>query len=130
MQKPFMMLMALIILTATAIPSLSGKQLREQQDVTIRRSESAEFNNGRPHAPARPLFCVRVDTDMSLLFVSTMYDVHEVSVCIENLSTGECGQYTFESTETAFLPFSCSPGFWQIRLILDNGAKYVGEFQI
>lgn len=130
MQKPFKTMTALVILIATTLPSLSGKQMQEQRDVPIRRFETSEFNKERPHAPARPLFSARIDTDLSLLFVSAMYDVDDVFVRIENLSNGECDQYTFNSTEPAFFPLNYSTGLCRVTLILNSGAKYVGEFQL
>lgn len=129
MKKNVLLFVASIILATTTLASPAGKTKGEQIDVLF-TTKNQKAEQTRPKAPAFRLFSAVVDTDSNAVFVSSRYDVGEVSATIENLSSGDCEQYTFDSTETAILPFSCSAGFWQIILILDNGVEYVGEFQL
>ena len=74
------------------------------------------------------LFSAYYDTDLNILSVSALYNVGEVNVVIENLTTGEYAEYSFDSSQPEYFPISGNTGFWRITLMLENGALYYGEF--
>lgn len=129
MRIHFLLLMANIVLAITALASPTGKTMGEIIGVPIQSNDDGS-PSGRPQAPALRLFSAFVDTDSNALFVSSRYDVGEVPVSVENLSTGEYYEYLFDSSEMAILPISCTEGFWRITLTLDTDVVYVGEFEI
>ena len=128
MKKLYFLFLA-VALSATALASPTGNKMGEQRDVLI-MSKKQSVNQGRPRAPELTLFNACLDTDLCALFISSAYDVNEVTACVENLSTGVYSVYSFDSSETAMLPISCTAGEWQLTLTLESGAEYVGEFQI
>lgn len=120
---------ATIMVTMTTLASSAGKTMEETVNVTIQKTKKTGLV-GRPRSAEQPLFNACLDTELFTLFISSAYDVNEVTACVENLSTGEYEVYSFDSSETAMLPISCSAGEWQVTLTLESGAEYVGEFQI
>lgn len=131
MLKAIISVFASIIVAATALASPTGTRMGDQ--VIVPMSEADKSNGettSRPRAPALRLFSAFVDTDSDALFVSSRYDVGEVSATIENISTGEFYSYTFDSADTALLPIACTNGLWSVRLTLEGGAEFVGEFQL
>ena len=129
MKKNVLLFVASIILATTTLASPAGKTKGEQIDVLF-TTKNQKAEQTRPKAPALRLFSAVVDTDSNAVFVSSRYDVGEVSVTLENISTGDFYSYTFDSADTALLPINCASGFWTIMLILDSGAEYVGEFEL
>lgn len=131
MIKTILSVFATVIVAATALASPTGS--RKGDFVMVPISEADKNNDeskSRPQAPALRLFSAVVDTDSNAVFVSSRYDVGEVSVTLENISTGDFYSYTFDSADTALLPINCASGFWTIMLTLDSGAEYVGEFEL
>lgn len=131
MMKKFLSVFAIIVVAGTALASPTGTRKGDQ--VLVPLSEGDKNNDkstGRPQAPALSLFTVFWDTDLGSLFVSSRYDVGEVSATIENLLTGDFYSYTFDSADSALLPINGSAGFWTITLTLDNGTEFAGEFQL
>ena len=129
--KKFLSVFAIIVVAGTALASPTGTRKGDQ--VLVPLSEGVKNNDkstGRPHAPALRLFSAFVDTNSNTLFVSSRYDVGEVSATIENTTAGDIYSYTFDSADTALLPINCTAGFWTITLTLDSGAVFVGEFQL
>lgn len=129
MNKKIILLAACFFMAATALATSTGTTMEDLMDVQIRK-EDEHVNTGRPHAPARILFNGELNTDMGVLFVYSTYDVGEVAALIENFTTGEYFEYSFDSYETAILPISCTEGFWKITLTLDTSDVYVGEFEL
>lgn len=118
---------AILVMSTSAFPARSI--MGDLKDVPIRKEGTPEESD-RPQVPALSLFTVFLDTDSGSLFVSSRYDVGEVSATIENLSTGDFYSYTFDSADSALLPINGSAGFWTITLTLDNGTEFAGEFQL
>ena len=129
MKKHFFLLMTSIVMAITALASPAEKTMEEIIGVSVEKKDE-EYPHGRPQAPALRLFSAFVDTDSSALFVSSRYDVGEVSATIENTTAGDIYSYTFDSADTALLPINCTAGFWTITLTLDSGSVFVGEFQL
>ena len=77
-----------------------------------------------------PLFSVVLDTDLNYLSISTLYNVGYVDAVIENLTTGEYAEYSFDSRLTAYFPVSGNAGSWQITLTPENGDIYNGIFEL
>ena len=99
MKKLYFFFIASVFLAMTASASPMSSNMGDVKDVPIRR-EGTQEENDRPHAPALRLFSAFVDTDSNALFVSSRYDVGEVSATIENLSTGDFYSYTFDSADS------------------------------
>lgn len=129
MKKHFFLLMTSIVMAITALASPAEKTMEEIIGVSVEKKDEG-YPHGRPHAPALRLFSAFVDTNSNTLFVSSRYDVGEVSATIENTTAGDIYSYTFDSADTALLPINCTAGFWTITLTLDSGAVFVGEFQL
>ena len=129
MKKYYSLLMASLVLATSTLAYPAEKTMGEIIGVPIHSNDGGS-PSGRPQVPALSLFTVFLDTDLGSLFVSSRYDVGEVSATIENLSTGNFYSYTFDSTDSALLPINGSAGFWTITLTLDNGTEFAGEFQL
>lgn len=129
MKKIYSVFIASVILVMSTSAFPARSIVGDLKDVPIRKEGTPEESD-RPHAPALSLFTVFLDTDLGSLFVSSRYDVGEVSATIENLLTGDFFSYTFDSTDSALLPINGSAGFWTITLTLDNGTEFAGEFQL
>lgn len=129
MKKIYSIFIASVILVMSTSAFPARSMMGDLKDVPIRREGTPEESD-RPMAPALRLFSAFVDTDSNALFVSSRYDVGEVSATIENISTGEFYSYTFDSADTALLPIACTNGLWSVRLTLEGGAEFVGEFQL
>ena len=129
MKKHYLLLVVSMALATTTLASPTEKTMGEIISVPIQKTDEST-PSVRPQAPALRLFSAFVDTDSNALFVSSRYDVGEVSVTLENISTGDFYSYTFDSADTALLPINCASGFWTIMLTLDSGAEYVGEFEL
>ena len=129
MKKIYSVFIASVILVMSTSAFPARSIMGDLKDVPIRKEGTPEESD-RPQAPALSLFTVFLDTDLGSLFVSSRYDVGEVSVTIENLSTGDFYSYTFDSADSALLPINGSAGFWTITLTLDNGTEFAGEFQL
>lgn len=129
MKKQTLLLLSLLVLSITVLASPTGRTKGEKINFPLKQ-ESDNKSIGRPRSAEQPLFNACLDTELFTLFISSAYDVNEVTACVENLSTGEYEVYSFDSSETAMLPISCSAGEWQVTLTLESGAEYVGEFQI
>ena len=92
------MFVAALLMAFAFTVGMSGKGMKECVSVPLQQS-SSHSGKDRPRSPEQPLFRVYLDTDLTLLFISALYDVDEVSVCIENLSSGEYVSYSFDSSE-------------------------------
>lgn len=125
MKKTFMLVMTSLTLVVTSLASPTGKIMGEQMDVHI-RTRDQQGDIGRPRSMS--LFSAYYDTDLNILSVSALYNVGEVNVVIENLTTGEYAEYSFDSSQPEYFPISGNTGFWRITLMLENGALYYGEF--
>ena len=128
MKKTPILIIAGLLLAITALSSPSGSKKGEVIPFPLTKIKNTQ--GSRPHAPAYPLFLSSVDTEASLLIISSNYDVNKVTATLDNVMSGEHYDYIFDSAETALLPFSCTSGIWQICLILNNGSEYEGEFQL
>lgn len=129
MKKIYSVFIASVILVMSTSAFPARSIMGDLKDVPIRKEGTLEESD-RPQAPALSLFTVFLDTDLGSLFVSSRYDVGEVSATIENLLTGDFYSYTFDSADSALLPINGSAGFWTITLTLDNGTEFAGEFQL
>lgn len=129
MKKYYSLLMASLVLATSTLAYPAEKTMGEIIGVPI-HSNDGRSPSGRPQVPALSLFSAFVDTNSNTLFVSSRYDVGEVSATIENTTAGDIYSYTFDSADTALLPINCTAGFWTITLTLDSGAVFVGEFQL
>lgn len=129
MNKKPILFVAGILLAVTALASSTGKTQEETKDILIRLEDPQESAN-RPRTSDYSFFYGYLETDYYILSIYTNSNVGEISTHIENLSTGEYYEYSFDSSEIAVLPISCTEGFWRITLTLDSGAVYVGEFEI
>ena len=95
-------------------------------DVPIQKHEEEPDDCPR----SRPLFSVVLDTDLNYLSISTLYNVGYVDAVIENLTTGEYAEYSFDSSSTAYFPISGNAGSWRITLTLLDNEVYIGEFEL
>lgn len=129
MKKTLLFAAAGLMLSAAALAAPAGKTMGDEVNVPLQtRNEGAQ--ESRPRVPALIPFSVMADTDLCVVYVSSIYDSVEVSAVLENLMTGELVSYTFDSSDVAVLPFSGDSGLWRITLTLENGTDYVGEFEI
>lgn len=129
MKKPLLFVAASLILTATTQAAPAGATKGDIVNVPL-QTGNEEQPVQRPRVPALVPFSAVVDADLCIVFVSSVYDAGEITAVLENYSTGERGLYTFDASDTAVLPFSGDSGFWRITLTLEDGADYVGEFEL
>ena len=128
MKKPLLLAAAGLMLTAVALGAPVEKTMGDEVNVPLQTKKGGQET--RPRVPALIPFSVMADTDLGVVYVSSVYDAGEVTAVIENLTTGELVSYTFDSSDTAVLPFSGDAGLWRITLTPEGGADYVGEFEI
>ena len=114
-----------LLMPMTILASSNGGRIGDPINVPI-QVQADEEPNGRPRTQS--LFTASLDTDLNILSVSALYNVGEVNVVIENLTTGEYAEYSFDSALPEDYPISGNAGFWRITLMLENGALYYGEF--
>lgn len=105
MKKHYLLLVVSMALATTTLASPTKKTMGEIISVPIKKTDEST-PSVRPQAPALRLFSAFVDTDSNALFVSSRYDVGEVSATIENTTAGDIYSYTFDSADTALLPIS------------------------
>lgn len=125
MKRPFVLVTVGLMVFVTALASPIGKAIGEQLDVQIRPRD--EYI-GRPRTS--PLFTAILNSDWNYLSVSSLYNVGEVDIVIENLTTGEYSEDSFNSSFTAFFPISGNAGHWTILLTLESGECFMGEFEL
>lgn len=130
MKKALFCSLAMLILPMTVFASFNGESMKGVDAVIIERNDYDNESDGRPRTPALRLFAAFLDTVSNHLSVTARFDVGNVYVVIENLSTGEYSVHSFDSSETAILPISGDSGCWRITLTLESGAEYVGKFLI
>ena len=77
-----------------------------------------------------PISC-SVDLNTFFIFVSFSYNMGDVDIVLENLSTGEYSLTTVASvTGGGIIPFSGFSGIWRITFILESGNEFEGEFEL
>ena len=129
MKRPLLFVAAGLMLTATTLAAPAGTTKGDIVNVPLQTGDD-EQPVQRPRVPAQIPFSAIADTDLCVVLVSSAYVAGEVTVVIENLTTGGRVLYTFDSSDTAVLPFSADAGLWRITLTPESGADYVGEFEI
>ena len=127
MKNPLLFAAAGLMLSAAALATPAGKTMGDQIEIPILRNDTP---GTRPRVPALIPFSAMADTDLGVVYVSSVYDGVYVYAVIENLFTGETVTYHFDSSDVAVLPFSADEGSWRITLTPEGGADYVGEFEI
>lgn len=125
MRKP-LLIIACLMLAITALSSPIGKTMGEVLNIPIQNPEDQP--GGRPRS--LPIFSASLDVDLNILSISSIYNVGEVDVVIENLTTGEYVEDSFNSSIPALFPISGNSGLWTITLSLESGEEYHGIFEI
>lgn len=125
MRKPLLVI-ACLMLAITALSSPIGKTMGEVINIPIQNPDDQP--GGQPRS--QPLFSASLDSDLNILSISSIYNVGEVNVVIENLTTGEYVEDSFNSSISALFPISGNSGLWTITLSLESGEEYHGIFEI
>ena len=125
MRKP-LLIIACLMLAITALSSPIGKTMGEVLNIPIQNPEDQP--GGRPRS--LPIFSASLDVDLNILSISSIYNVGEVDVVIENLTTGEYVEDSFISSAGALIPISGNAGLWTITLIMECGDYFWGEFEL
>ena len=125
MKQKLMLVISGLLLAVTTLASPIGITMGDPLDIPI-HPEDGQEDIGRPRNTS--LFSVTLDTEMSILFVSALYYVGDVIVRIENFTTYEIIETSFNSAVSSYIPISGNSGNWRITLMLDNGDLYVGDF--
>lgn len=107
------LVIASLLLAIVAISSPIGKTMGEVLNIPIQNSEDQP--GGRPRS--LPIFSASLDVDLNILSVSSIYNVDEVDVVIENLTTGEYIEDSFNSSVATLFPISGNAGFWRLFLL-------------
>lgn len=126
MRNPFLVIACLLMLAITTLATPTGKTIGDVEDIPIIQGSPDDDPDSRPRTAS--IFSARLDTDLNILSISTLYDVGDVDAVIENLTSGEYAQYFFDSAMIANLPISGNAGFWRITLTTQHGDEYFGEF--
>lgn len=127
MNKSLTLVIAGIMLVMTALASPIGKTKGEHLDIPILPGDGQE-DTGRPRNLSP--FVASLDVDFNTLSIYTLIYIGEVEVTIDNLTTGEHAEDSFDSAMTAFFPISGNAGIWHITLVLGNGVEYCGVFEL
>ena len=126
--KQLILAIASLQLALAALGSPIGKTMGDVESFPIIRGTSEEGGDQRPRTPS--LFSAYLDTDLNLITIYTLYNVGYVDTVIENLTTGEYAEYSFNSSSPVLLPISGNAGYWHITRTLGSGEEYQGEFVI
>ena len=121
-----LLVIACLMLAIIALASPIGKTMGEVINIPIQNPDDQP--GGRPRS--LPIFSASLDADMNILSISSIYNVGEVNVVIENLTTGEYVEDSFNSSISALFPISGNSGLWTITLSLESGEEYHGIFEI
>lgn len=126
--KQLILAIASLQLALAALGSPIGKTMGDVDSFPIIRGTSEEGGDQRPRTPS--LFSAYLDTDLNLITIYTLYNVGYVDTVIENLTTGEYAEYSFDSSSTAYFPISGNAGSWRITLTLLDNEVYFGMFEL
>lgn len=124
--RKLLLVIAGLTLAIVALSSPVGKTMGEVLNIPIQNPEDQP--GGRPRS--LPIFSASLDSDLNTLSVSSIYNVGEVDVIIENLTTGEYVEDSFNSSVAALFPISGNAGLWQIILTLENDETFIGMFEL
>ena len=127
MKKTLFLVVSGLLLVITTLASPLGKTRGEHLDIPIHPIDD-QVDVGRPRS--LPIFTVSLDVDFNVLFVSTLYYAGEVEIVIENLTTCEHAEDTFDSSMTVYFPISGNAGSWRIEFTLESGDVFIGEFEL
>ena len=119
-------LMVSLALPTSVLASTTRGNMGDPINVPIQKHEEEPDDCPR----SLPLFSVVLDTDLNYLSISTLYNVGYVDAVIENLTTGEYAEYSFDSSSTAYFPISGNAGSWRITLTLLDNEVYIGEVEL
>lgn len=53
-----------------------------------------------------------------------------IDVCVENYVSMECLTFSISGNCINYLPISGAPGYWILTFILEDGAVYIGQFNL
>ena len=104
--------------------------IRDGEPTDILITEGGHGSSPIIYAPALIPIQAAYSSSHSTIFVNFLYDLGYVSVEIENLTTGEYAEYSFDSSSTAYFPISGNTGSWRITLTLLDNEVYIGEFEL
>lgn len=119
-------LMVSLALPTSVLASTTRGNMGDPINVPIQKHEEGPDDCPRNVS----LFSVVLDTDLNYLSISTLYNVGYVNAVIENLTTGEYAEYSFDSSSTTYFPISGNAGSWRIILTLVGNGVYFGMFEL
>ena len=124
MKKTLLLFVFVLSIGVAARPVSSADTL----DIPVRVSKPGGHVTRTPDLI--PFSCV-ADTEMQMIGFSFQFDIGDVIIEIENLTTGDYSQTTIDSSiGGSVIPFSASSGSWRITISLESGVVYIGEFYV
>lgn len=124
-------LLLLLIGSLGTLPGNASASINQDgKSTTIQRGNTGNTSAGRPRSMhMQPTFQVQYEPGMDALLVSSSSDVGLVHAVIDNLFTGAVFSYSFDSSETAILPYNGEPGLWRLTIFLNHNAVVTYLFQ-
>ena len=125
MKKFFLSLAVILGIGAALLPVISGKNQTPVQIVVSQQDQGGQV----PRMPG-------VSPISGFVFIDTIYlqfseNLGDVTVSLSETSTGQLLSTVVDSSNGyAIIPFSGDTGCYTLTFILENGASYIGRFEI
>ena len=114
-----------------ASPFLRGQTPPDDPDqIPIIIDTKDDHPSGIPKSPSTVNLQAYYDCTSSDIVVSAQNAGASISVCVENLVSGESSQHTISGNGVSYLPISGTPGYWILTFTLQGGTEYNGQFTL
>jgi hypothetical protein len=130
--KKILVLALMLCISGMASPFLRGQSPPDDPDqIPIAIEKEAEYNPSTgPKSPSVVRLRAYYDCASSEIVVSALNAGTSISVCAENLVSGESSLFSISGNSVSYMPISGTSGYWLLTFTLENGAIYIGEFTI
>lgn len=129
--KKILMFALMLCLSGIASPFLRGQTPPDDPDqIPIIIEIKDNHPSGIPKSPSTVNLQAYYDCTSSDIVVSAQNAGASISVCVENLVSGESSQHTISGNGVSYLPISGTPGYWILTFTLQDGTAYFGQFTL
>ena len=130
--KKILMLALMLCISGIASPFLRSQTPPDDPDqIPIAIEKEAEYNPSTgPKSPSVVRLRAYYDCASSEIVVSALNAGTSISVCAENLVSGESSLHSISGNGVSYLPISGTPGYWILTFTLQDGTAYIGQFTL
>ena len=115
-----------------ASPFLRGQTPPDDpSQILIVIEKKAEYNPSTgPKSPSVVRLRAYYDCASSEIVVSALNAGTSISVCVENLVSGDSSLFSISGNSVSYMPISGTPGYWILTFTLQDGTAYIGQFTL